>query len=95
MTKAEYFIDEMHKILDIIETAEMSSEDKFSTVALRLFKSEFVPQLNSAILTQICLMYDISLDKSARLMGEAGEKYLKDSIESLTESVKKGVKNDN
>lgn len=95
MTKAEFFTDEMHKILDIIETAEMSSEDKFSTIAMRLLKADFAPQLASAILTQVGLMYDMSLEQSSSILAEVGAKYVQDRVDRLTELVKKGTKNDN
>lgn len=76
MTKAEFFIDEMHKMLDIVESAEMSSEDKFATVAMRLLKADFAPQLASALLTQVGLMYDMSLEQSSNILAEVGAKYV-------------------
>lgn len=95
MTKSEFFADEMHKMLDIIESAEMSSEDKFSTIAMRLLKADFAPQLASALLTQVGLMYDMSLEQSSNILAEVGAKYVQDRVDRLTELVKKGTKNDN
>lgn len=95
MTKSEFFTDEMHKMLDIIESAEMSSEDKFSTIAMRLLKADFAPQLASALLTQVGLMYDMSLEQSSNILAEVGAKYVQDRVDRLTELVKKGTKNDN
>ena len=93
--KVENFVDEMHKMLDIIESAEMSSEEKFAMIAMRLLKADFAPQLASALLTQVGLMYDMSLEQSSNILAEVGAKYVQDRVDRLTELVKKGTKNDN
>lgn len=95
MTKIEIFADEMHKVLDIIESAEMSSEDKFATIAMRLLKSDFTPQLAPALLAHIAIMYDITSEQLCRILAEVGGKYIQDRVGSSTELVNKGIKNDN
>lgn len=82
--KVENFVDEMHKMLDIIESAEMSSEEKFAMIAMQLLKADFPPQLAPALLAHIGIMYDITSEQLCRILAEVGGKYVQDRVGGLT-----------